>query len=138
MFEAAQHEFLTESQLHFKVCTENDTIGLHKKIITQQSGVEVKEVQQNLLLGAISNTLHPYDNCLIGLIDPLPSPLPGSTYGHSSDSTLGGGCVVLGEAPQPTALLGSAYGHSSDSSLGIGCVVTGQKKGTTGNKNNGK
>lgn len=63
--------------------------------------------------------------------EPLPSPLPGSAYGHSSDSTLGVGCVVSGLEPQLAPLPGSAHGHSSDSTLGMGCVVKGPKPGST-------
>ncbi|KAM6961186.1 gamma-tubulin complex component 6 [Aplochiton taeniatus] len=55
---------------------------------------------------------------------PLPSPLLGSTYGHSSDSTLAVGCVVSGPELLPMHLPSSDYGHSSDSTLGLGCVVS--------------
>eukprot|EP00064_Thunnus_orientalis_P004817 superscaffoldBa00000452_g4830 len=55
--------------------------------------------------------------------------LESSAYGHSSDSTLGVGCVVSGMEPQHSVPRGSAYGHSSDSSLGVGCVVKGKGRG---------
>ncbi|XP_048863547.1 gamma-tubulin complex component 6 isoform X2 [Brienomyrus brachyistius] len=56
-----------------------------------------------------------------------PKPLPDSTYGRTSDSTLGIGCIVLGTEPVPASLPGSAYGHSSDSVLDVSCVVKGPK-----------
>uniref|UniRef100_A0A8C6WR78 Gamma-tubulin complex component 6 n=1 Tax=Neogobius melanostomus TaxID=47308 RepID=A0A8C6WR78_9GOBI len=49
-----------------------------------------------------------------------------SKHGHASDST---GCVVSKTDPVQILLPGSAYGHSSDSSLGVGCVVKGKESG---------
>lgn len=70
--------------------------------------------------------------CVVSGSDPVLSPLPGSAYGHSSDSTLGVGCVVMGpQVPKQPPLPGSAYGHSSDSSLGVGCVVQGIRPGSS-------
>ncbi|RXN05276.1 gamma-tubulin complex component 6 [Labeo rohita] len=64
-------------------------------------------------------------------VDRQPSPLPGSEYGHSSQSTLGSGCVVSEtESTRPSCLYSGAYGHSSDSALGMGCVVGGVVPGS--------
>uniref|UniRef100_A0A8C8GB39 Gamma-tubulin complex component 6 n=1 Tax=Oncorhynchus tshawytscha TaxID=74940 RepID=A0A8C8GB39_ONCTS len=70
--------------------------------------------------------------CVMSGTEPVLSPLPGSTYGHSSDdfghasdSTLGGGCVVSGTVTLPSPIPGSDYGHSSDSAMGGGCVISG-------------
>uniref|UniRef100_A0A674AGW9 Gamma-tubulin complex component 6 n=1 Tax=Salmo trutta TaxID=8032 RepID=A0A674AGW9_SALTR len=61
--------------------------------------------------------------CVISGIEPVRAPLPGSNFGQSSDSTLGTGCVVSGVNPLPSPIPGSTYGHSSDSALGGGCKV---------------
>uniref|UniRef100_G3NIK9 Gamma-tubulin complex component 6 n=1 Tax=Gasterosteus aculeatus aculeatus TaxID=481459 RepID=G3NIK9_GASAC len=46
-----------------------------------------------------------------------------SKHGHASDCTLQPGCGVSGDEPAVGALPGSAYGHSSDSGLGTGSIV---------------
>ncbi|CDQ60237.1 unnamed protein product [Oncorhynchus mykiss] len=64
--------------------------------------------------------------CVMSGTEPVLSPLPGSTYGHSSESTLGiGWCVISGIEPVRAPLPGSNFGQSSDSTLGTGCVVSG-------------
>nr|XP_029524213.1 gamma-tubulin complex component 6 isoform X2 [Oncorhynchus nerka] len=59
--------------------------------------------------------------CVVSGTLALPSPLPGSTYGHSSDSTMGVGCVVSGAEVLPRP---SPHGQASQSSIPLGQYFT--------------
>ncbi|CAB1323390.1 unnamed protein product [Coregonus sp. 'balchen'] len=58
--------------------------------------------------------------CVVSGTEALPSPLPGSTYGHSSDSTLGVGCVVSGAEVLEALPRPSLHGQASQSSIPLG------------------
>uniref|UniRef100_A0A8C6Q744 Tubulin gamma complex component 6 n=1 Tax=Nothobranchius furzeri TaxID=105023 RepID=A0A8C6Q744_NOTFU len=53
-----------------------------------------------------------------------------SKHGHVSDCSLQPGCVVSGAEPPSSALPGSSYGHSSDSALGCGSPTEQLVEGT--------